>query len=51
MKHINALILEGGFINNNSFRGVRGYWYHGTALNNMLAMAALAEEYNFPVND
>lgn len=51
MKHINALILEGGFINNNSFRGVRGYWYHGTALNNMLAMVALAEKYNFPVND
>ena len=49
--HIDALIMEEGLINNNSFRGVRGYWYHGTALNNMLAMVALAEEYNYPVAD
>lgn len=50
-KHIDALVMEQGLINNNSFRGVRGYWYHGTALNNMLAMVALAEEYNYPVTD
>ena len=51
MRHINALILEGGFINNNSSRGVRGYWYHATVLNNMLAMVALAEQYIFTVNN
>lgn len=48
---IDALVLKGGFIDNNSFRGVRGYWYHGTALNNMLGVVALAEEYNYPVDD
>ena len=30
---------EEGFIDNNSFRGVRGYWYHSLALNNMLGVA------------
>ena len=51
LRHINALILQDGFINNNSFRGVRGYWYHGLALNNMLGVLALAEEYNYPISD
>ena len=51
LRHINTLVLKDGFINNNSFRGVRGYWYHGTALNNMLGIVALAEEYNYPVSD
>ena len=51
LRHINALILQDGFINNNSFRGVRGYWYHGLALNNMLGVLALAEKYNYPISD
>ena len=42
---------EEGFIDNNSFRGVRGYWYHSLALNNMLGMVALAEQYNYPVEN
>ena len=49
--HIDYKIIEGGFINNNSFRGVRGYWYHSLGLNNMLGMVALAEEWNYPVGD
>ncbi len=50
-KHIDYKVNEGGFINNNSFRGVRGYWYHSLGLNNMLGMVALAEEWNYPVED
>lgn len=50
-KFIDNVVFEDGFINNNSFRGVRGYWYHSLALNNMLGMVALAEEYNYPVQD
>ena len=42
---------EEGFIDNNSFRGVRGYWYHSLALNNMLGMIALADQYNYPVEN
>lgn len=50
-KQIDKKIWDQGFIDNNSFRGVRGYWYHGSALNNMLAMVALAEEWNYSVSD
>ncbi len=46
-----AIFDQGGYINNNSFRGVRGYWYHSSGLNNMLGMVALAEEYQYPVDD
>lgn len=49
-KYIDYAITD-GYINNNSFRGVRGYWYHSSAVNNMLGMVALAEEYNYPIDD
>ena len=51
LKHIDYKVHKGGFINNNSFRGVRGFWYHSLGLNNMLGMVALAEEWNYPVDD
>ena len=50
-KFIDDVVFDDGLINNNSFRGVRGYWYHSLALNNMLGMVALAEEWNYPVQD
>ncbi len=48
--YIDGIVFD-GYIDNNSFRGVRGYWYHSVALNNMLGMVALAEEWNYPVQD
>ena len=48
--YIDSIVFD-GYIDNNSFRGVRGYWYHSVALNNMLGMVALAEEWNYPVED
>lgn len=50
-RYIDGLVLEDGLIDNNSFRGVRGYWYHTLGLNNMLGMVALAEQYNYPVDE
>ena len=49
--YIDKRLLEDGFIVNNSFRGVRGYWYHTLGLNNILGFVALAEEWNYPLND
>lgn len=51
LKQIDTVYYKDGYINNNSFRGVRGYWYHSSAVNNMLGMVALAEEYNYPIDD
>lgn len=49
--YINNRLLENGFIVNNSFRGVRGYWYHTLGLNNILGFVALAKEWNYPLNN
>ena len=49
--YIDKILLEDGFIVNNSFRGVRGYWYHTLGLNNILGFVALAEEWNYPLID
>ena len=49
--YIDKRLLEDGFIVNNSFRGVRGYWYHTLGLNNILGFVALAEEWNYPLVD
>jgi hypothetical protein len=49
--YIDKRLLEDGFIVNNSFRGVRGFWYHTLGLNNILGFVALAGEWNYPLND
>ena len=49
--YIDNRLLDDGFIVNNSFRGVRGYWYHTLGLNNILGFVALAGEWNYPLND
>ena len=49
-KYIDALVFGEGYIDNNSFRGTRGYWYHSLALNNMLGMVALADQWNYTVS-
>ena len=49
--YINNRLLENGLIVNNSFRGVRGYWYHTLGLNNILGYVSLAEEWNYPLDN
>ena len=49
-RYIDGLVFGEGYIANNSFRGTRGYWYHSLALNNMLGMVALADQWNYPVS-
>ena len=49
--YIDKRLLEDGFIVNNSFRGVRGFWYHTLGLNNILGFVALAGKWNYPLND
>lgn len=49
--YISKRLLENGLIVNNSFRGVRGYWYHTLGLNNILGFVALAKEWNYPLGD
>ena len=39
---INKLFYEDGYINNNSFRGYRGLWYHSYGLNSALGYVYLA---------
>jgi len=51
IKKANKVIYKDGYINNNSFRGVRDVWYHSQAVNNLLGMYAIAELWgykNFP---
>ncbi len=42
-KEIDDLFFEDGYINNNSFRGVRGQWYHTYGLNSALAYIHIAK--------
>ena len=42
-KEFDKLIYEDGYINNNSFRGYRGQWYHSYGLNIALGYVYIAE--------
>ena len=42
-KQFDKLIYEDGYINNNSFRGYRGQWYHSYGLNITLGYVYIAE--------
>jgi hypothetical protein len=42
-KEFNKLIYDDGYINNNSFRGFRGQWYHSYGLNITLGYVYVAE--------
>ena len=44
-KIIAKLIDRNGYINNNSWRGVRAYWYHTLGADNMLGYAVVAREH------
>ena len=42
-KEIDKLFYEDGYINNNSFRGYRGQWYHSYGLDSALGFVYLAQ--------
>tara|TARA_B100001121_G_scaffold251864_1_gene228184 strand:- start:46 stop:561 length:516 start_codon:yes stop_codon:yes gene_type:complete len=42
-KNIEKVFYEDGYINNNSFRGYRGLWYHSYGLNSALGYLYLAK--------
>ena len=42
-KEIDSLFYEDGYINNNSFRGYRGQWYHSYGLNSALGYVYIAK--------
>ena len=42
-KEFDKLIYDDGYINNNSFRGYRGQWYHSYGLNITLGYVYVAE--------
>ena len=48
-KDIGKLFYRDGYINNNSFRGVRGFWYHTYGVNSALAVLGLAEAWKVNV--
>ena len=48
-KDIRNSFYKDGYINNNSFRGFRGFWYHTYGLNSALAVMGLARAWNMDV--
>ncbi len=48
-RDIDKKFFADGYIDNNSFRGVRGFWYHTYGVNSALAMIGLAEAWHVPV--
>ena len=44
-KIISRLVNRKGYIDNNSYRGVRAYWYHTLGVDNILAYAVVAREH------
>ena len=48
-KDIRSRFFKDGYINNNSFRGVRGFWYHTYGVNSALAVIGLAKAWDVGV--
>ena len=48
-QEIDTLFFEDGYINNNSFRGVRAQWYHSYGLNPALAYVHIAKLWGVEV--
>ena len=44
-KLISRLVNKKGYIDNNSYRGVRAYWYHTSGVDNVLGYAVVAREH------
>ena len=44
-KIISRIVNRKGYIDNNSYRGVRAYWYHTMGADNILAYAVVAREH------
>ena len=50
-QEIDTLFYEDGYINNNSFRGVRAQWYHSYGLNPALAYVFIAKQWGVEIPD
>jgi len=50
-QEIDTLFYEDGYINNNSFRGVRAQWYHSYGLNPALAYVFIAKLWGAEIPD
>ena len=50
-QEIDTLFYEDGYINNNSFRGVRAQWYHSYGLNPALAYVFISKQWGAEVPD
>ena len=48
---IDKLFYEDGYINNNSFRGVRAQWYHSYGLNSALAFVYISKLWGASIPD
>ena len=48
-KEINRLFFDDGYINNNSFRGHRGQWYHSYGLDSALGYVYIADLWGAPM--
>jgi ribosomal protein L25 (general stress protein Ctc) len=47
IKKADKILYKDGYINNNSFRGVRDVWYHSQGVNNLLGFYAIAELWGY----
>ena len=47
IKKANKVIYKDGYINNNSFRGVKDVWYHSQGVNNLLGLYAISELWGY----
>ena len=50
-QEIDTLFYEDGYINNNSFRGVRAQWYHSYGLNPALGYVFIAKKWGVEIPD
>ena len=47
IKKADRVIYKDGYINNNSFRGVKDVWYHSQGVNNLLGLYAISELWGY----
>ncbi len=51
LKYMDKVFLKDGYINNNSFRGYRGQWYHSYGLNSALGYVYIAKLWGAEIPD
>lgn len=48
-QNINEVFMNDGYVKGNSFRGVRGFWYHTYGVNSALAVLHLAKQWKVAI--